>query len=177
MRNTRSKKIKAIIFDWGHTVMNELEYKRIPLRSRPVVVMPGLQEILSKIHFKKGIWANTNRTTSQEIKAWLKRAKLDQYFKWVFASADFGVRKPNKRFYDIALAKSKLTKNDILFVGNQLNTDILGANNYGITNVWLSGRTFKSPDDTLKRGDVKPTYEIRTLKQLPALINKITNKR
>jgi ribonucleotide monophosphatase NagD (HAD superfamily) len=47
----------------------------------------------------------------------------------------------------------------MLFVGNQLNSDIKGAKDYGIKCVWLSGAAHRSPDDDPGLLDhVKPTY-------------------
>jgi hypothetical protein len=39
--------IKAVMFDFGHTIMDELQYRDMPLRSRPVSLMPGVLEAAS----------------------------------------------------------------------------------------------------------------------------------
>jgi putative hydrolase of the HAD superfamily len=90
---------------------------------------------------------------------------------------DAGARKPDRRFFSCALRKCKLKKEEVLFVGNQLNTDIRGANDYGIRCVWLFSRAYRSPDDTpsdaLILSQVRPTHVIRSLKQLPALLEEL----
>jgi len=70
-----------------------------------------------------------------------------------------------------ALRVCSLTKDDILFVGNQLNTDIAGAEAFGIRTVWLSGAAYRSSDDG--PCDARPTYTIETLYALPALAKKL----
>ena len=46
--------IKAMIFDFGHTIMDEIRYREEPLRSRPVRMMPGVMETLTQITLSKG---------------------------------------------------------------------------------------------------------------------------
>lgn len=61
----------------------------------------------------------------------------------------------------------------MLFVGNQLNTDIVGGWNYGIRTVWISGCAYRSADETLSPQEVQPSYTIVTLGQLPSLLRSI----
>ncbi len=165
------------MFDFGHTIMNELKGGEIPLASRPVFLMAGLPDILSHIGFRMGIWANTKVAREHDIRLWLRRARIDDHFKWVITSVDAGARKPDRRFFSYALKKCKLRKEEVLFVGNQLNTDIRGAHDYGIRCVWLCGRAYRSPDDApsdaLIVSKARPTHVIRTLKQLPALLEEL----
>src|SRR5262249_52958989 len=102
-----------------------------------------------------------------------KRAGIECHFDFVATSVDAGCRKPDRRFFEFALARCGLNKNQVLFVGNQLNTDIKGAIEYGIQNVWLSGMQYRSPDDTLDPGEITPTYTIPCLQDLPALLGKL----
>ena len=165
--------LKAVIFDFGHTIMNEVKAAETPLASRPIFLMPGLPDILARIPFRMGIWANTKVAKERDVRLWLRKAGINHHFKWVITSVDAGARKPDRRFFSYALRKCKLKKDEILFVGNQLNTDIQGANDFGINCVWLSGRAFRSPDDALL-SQVRPTHVIRSLKQLPALLEKLS---
>src|SRR5581483_788341 len=123
-----------------------------------------------KISLPMGIWANTRKVTERGVRLWLKRADINQYFTWVVTSVEAGYRKPHPEFFSFALGKCGLKKNDVLFVGNQLNTDIQGAVDYGIRNVWLSGKAFRSLDDTYKVGQVTPSYAVSGLEALPKLI-------
>ena len=51
------------------------------------------------------------------------------------------------RFFDYALARCGCAPDDVLFIGNQLNTDIAGANRARIRSVWLAGDAYRSDDD------------------------------
>ncbi len=165
--------LRAVMFDFGHTIMNELRGREIPLRSRPICFMPGLPDILPQIALKMGIWANTKVARHKDIRHWLRRAGINDYFAWVVTSVDAGARKPDRGFFSYALKKCELRKDEVLFVGNQLNSDIRGANAYGIASVWLSGRAYRSRDDTLGLRPARPTYVIKSLKELPSLLEEL----
>lgn len=158
--------------------MDELKGGDAPLSVRPVFLMPGVAEILPLIRLKTGLWANTKVAGKQEVRSWLKRAGINDYFEWVITSVDAGARKPDREFFAYALRECGLQRENILFVGNQLNTDIWGANDYGIRSVWLSGMAHRSPDDTpddpLIVSRARPTYVIETLHKLPSLLKELT---
>jgi FMN phosphatase YigB (HAD superfamily) len=166
--------IKAVIFDFGHTIMDEIRYREVPLRSRPVLMMPGVMETLTQITLSKGIWANTRRARASGIKHWLRRGRIDHYFTWIVTSVDAGTRKPDRRFFEFALNQCGLLESEVLYVGNQLNTDIRGATEYGIQNVWLSGPEYRSPDDSMTIDCIRPAHTIARLQELPALVASLT---
>ncbi len=135
--------------------------------------MPEVSEVLPFLSLSLAIWANTRTATEAELRQWLKRAGLGRFFAWVVTSVDAGFRKPAPEFFDFALAKCALSKHEVLFVGDQLNTDITGGEQYGIRTVWLCGRSYRSADETPSPKDVRPTYTIRTFRQLPLLLQRI----
>jgi HAD superfamily hydrolase (TIGR01509 family) len=140
--------LKAVAFDWGHTLMDECRDRDVPLDVRPVHLMPGVAEVLPQITLPLALWANTRAAVEAEVRGWLSRAGLSHLFRWVITSVDTGARKPAPQFFQYALAHSGLTREDVLFVGNQLNTDVSGAEAFGIATVWLSGPDYRSADDT-----------------------------
>jgi FMN phosphatase YigB (HAD superfamily) len=132
--------IKSVAFDFGHTLIDERKDKNVPLESRSIHLMPEVCEVLPFLSLPLTVWANTLTGTEAELRQWLERAGIGQFFAWVVTSVDAGFRKPAPEFFDFALGKCALSKNEVLFVGNQLNTDIKGDEQYGIRTVWLSGR-------------------------------------
>lgn len=160
--------LKAIAFDWGHTLMDERLDEHIPLEARPVHLMPGVAEVLPQLMLPLAVWANTRVAREVEVRGWLNRAGLGPLFQWVITSVDAGARKPAPEFFEYALARCGLTKDDVLFVGNQLNTDIAGGEAFGIRTVWLYGSAHRSVDD--RPCTAKATHAIETLYSLPALV-------
>ncbi len=59
--------LKAVIFDFGHTIMPET-----CLEDSPVELMPGVSEAMTQIALPKGIWANTWDATASDIRNWLQ---------------------------------------------------------------------------------------------------------
>src|SRR5260370_3517353 len=149
--------IKAVFFDLGHTIMDELANTTIPLESHPIKLMPGVLEALAQISVPVGIWTNTKTAREADVRRWLWRAGIERYFTWVVTSVDAGFRKPNTQFVDYALGKCQLSGDQVIFIGNQLNTDIQGAVEYGIRCVWLSDERYRSLDETHKPGQVEAT--------------------
>jgi FMN phosphatase YigB (HAD superfamily) len=162
--------IQAVAFDFGHTLMDERKDDNVPLESRPIHLMPEVSEVLPFLSLPLAVWANTRTATEAELRHWLERAGIGRFFAWVVTSVDAGFRKPASEFFAFALGKCALRKNDVLFVGNQLNTDITGGEQYGIRTVWLCGSAYRSVDETLSPKDVRPTYTIHTFRQLPLLL-------
>jgi putative hydrolase of the HAD superfamily len=163
--------VKVVAFDLGHTLMDERRDQHLPIGARPVHLMPGVADVLPRMALPLAVWANTRVAGEADVRGWLDRAGLGPLFHWVITSVDAGVRKPAQEFFQYALARGGFTKDDVLFVGNQLNTDIAGAEAYGIRTVWLSAPSYRSIDDV--SCDARPTYTIRTLHQLPALLQRL----
>jgi FMN phosphatase YigB (HAD superfamily) len=167
-----AKVLTAVIFDFGHTIMREDSCIDPYLRDCPIALMPGTRQAIENITLPKGIWANTRVAGASHIRNWLVRAGLDHHISWVVASCELGCRKPEPEFFARALTACSLQPNDIVFVGNQLDTDIVGANRAGIPSVHLAGDSYRSFDEC--PAVVKPTFTIETLFELPALITSLT---
>jgi FMN phosphatase YigB (HAD superfamily) len=162
--------LKAVAFDWGHTLMDERRDEHIPLDARPVHLMPGVADVLPQLTLPLAVWANTRVVGEAAVRDWLDRARLGP-FHWVITSVEAGARKPAPEFFQYALGRCGLTRDDVLFVGNQLNSDIAGGEAFGIRTVWLGGPAYRSLDDVLC--GASPTHTIETLHSLPALVRKL----
>jgi FMN phosphatase YigB (HAD superfamily) len=167
--------IRAVAFDFGHTLVNEEKDAANPLESRPIYLMPDVSEILPRIPVPMAVWANTQTATSSDLRRFLDRAAIGRFFTCVVTSVDAGFRKPAPQFFDFALRICGFARDEVLFVGNQLNTDIAGGEQYGIRTVWLSGSVYRSTDETLSVQDVRPTHTIQNLRQLPPLLESLHN--
>ena len=165
--------IKAVAFDFGHTLVDEQKDRNVPLESRAIHLMPGVLEALPKISTPMAVWANTHTAGEAEIRRFLERAGIGHFFTWFVTSVDAGARKPAAEFFDFALSKCGIARNELLFVGNQLNTDVAGAKGYGIPIVWLSGSAYRSEEETLSPPDVHADYTIRCLRELPFFVQRL----
>ncbi len=92
--------------------------------------------------------------------------ELVPYFDHIVISGDFGKGKPDPAIFEHALALTSLQKEEVIMVGDNLMTDILGANRAGIKTVWIN-RHHK------ERNEVIPTYEIKHLEELFHILSTI----
>jgi len=60
-------------------------------------------------------------------------------FEIIIATSEYMFRKPNKRIFELALEKAGLKPEDVWYVGDQYECDIVGAGNVGIFPVWYIG--------------------------------------
>jgi putative hydrolase of the HAD superfamily len=66
----------------------------------------------------------------------LKIDNIDKYFDPIIISSEVGVRKPNRKIYEIAIERSEFKPNEILFVDDKVSS-LNGAIESGIENVVL----------------------------------------
>jgi putative hydrolase of the HAD superfamily len=86
--------------------------------------------------------------------------ELIPYFSHIIISGDFGRGKPDPSIFEHALTLSSVNQEEVLMVGDNLSTDILGANRSGIQSVWINRHRSKN------NGEVAPSYEIQHLEEL-----------
>lgn len=60
-------------------------------------------------------------------------------FEFIIATSEYMYRKPNKRIFELALEKADLSAEDVWYIGDQYECDIVGARNAGIFPVWYIG--------------------------------------
>lgn len=89
--------------------------------------------------------------------------ELVPYFKHIVISGEFGIGKPHPSIFEHALQLTGHNPKDVLMVGDNLKTDIQGANQTGIPSVWLN-RYGKKTENEL------PTHEITSLDELLPLL-------
>ena len=60
-------------------------------------------------------------------------------FEFIIATSEYLYRKPNRHIFELALEKAELTSDEVWYVGDQYECDIVGAKNSGIFPVWYIG--------------------------------------
>lgn len=107
----------------------------------------------------------------------LQNTKLDitpelvPYFEQIVISGNYGKGKPDPGIFEHALSLMSLKNDEVIMVGDNLMTDILGANRTGVKSVWIN-RVNK------ERNEVQPTYEITSLEELDGILAELNeNKR
>jgi putative hydrolase of the HAD superfamily len=93
--------------------------------------------------------------------------EIAPYFDHIVISGDYGKGKPDPGIFNHALAKFGYQPEDVLMVGDNLMTDIIGAERAGIRSVWIN-REQKAPHES-----IIPTYEIKHLEELLPILEQL----
>ena len=60
-------------------------------------------------------------------------------FEFIIATSEYMFRKPNKRIFKLALEKADLSPEEVWYIGDNYECDVVGARNAGIFPVWYVG--------------------------------------
>jgi putative hydrolase of the HAD superfamily len=97
--------------------------------------------------------------------------RLAPYFDHIMISGNYGYGKPDKRLFREALNLLGIEPEEGVMIGDKLTTDILGANTIGLHSVWINRRNLTAD------GEIKPRYEIRSLRELRQIIDRIDREK
>jgi len=124
-------------------------------------LLPYAFEILDYLKPNYGLHIISNGfNESQEKK--MEASGLTPYFELIVTSETTGHKKPDPRIFKYALDKLGIRNTDTMMIGDNPNSDILGAIQSQIDNVYF---------DPHKRGiEHQPTHTIQHLKELEGLL-------
>lgn len=92
--------------------------------------------------------------------------ELAPYFDHIVVSGAFGKGKPDPSIFKHALECLDVSPDEVLMVGDNLKTDILGASRIGMASVWLNHHGHEQQE-------VASTYEIVALADLMPILEKL----
>lgn len=131
----------ALVFDWGNTLMKVFPEYAGPMDSWPEVrEVEGVVEALEKLLGRYTMVVATNAGDSDAPQVWnaLRRAGLGKYFKAVFTAKELGSQKPDVGFFRQIESVLTLPPYQIVMVGDDYKSDILGAKAIGWRAVWYN---------------------------------------
>ena len=122
--------------------------------SSPGKPTEGIEEFLEFLK-EKGIRTGviSNITYAGEVVAErINRELPKNNFEFIIATSEYLFRKPNKRIFELALEKADLSADEVWYIGDNYNCDVIGARNAGIFPVWYVGALetpYEEQDDVL----------------------------
>ncbi len=118
---------------------------------------------LQKAGIRMGIVSNT--TNPGFMKDYEQSLlKLDPYFEFSIYSSEVPYRKPHPSIFQLALARLNLDPAEVLFVGDNLNADVVGAQSVGMPTAWLNREGKDLPSDVIPDFEIKTATELLTLR-------------
>ena len=122
-------------------------------------VLPTLQKL--KGTYSLGLLTNGN--------SYPERCGLEGIFQFTVFSQDYGVEKPDPKFYQIAVEKAGCLREELFHVGDSLRKDVIGAIDAGIKCAWLNR------DRIENASGIEIEYEIKSLSELLDILPDISN--
>ena len=100
-------------------------------------LMPHVLEVVKELSgtYKMGLVTNGFEIT-QHIK--IECSGLKPYFDFLLSSEHFGFPKPDKRIFEEALRLANYKADECIYIGDNLNTDVMGGLNAGIRTAWYT---------------------------------------
>ena len=92
----------------------------------------------------------------------LKHANLTPYFNQIITSEKTGVKKPNPAIFNHAINLAKATKEESIYIGDDLVVDILACQNFGIDGIYFN------PEKKEHKENV--AFEISCLSQIKEIL-------
>ncbi|MFC1521153.1 YjjG family noncanonical pyrimidine nucleotidase [Elusimicrobiota bacterium] len=132
----------------------------LDILAQNVFLIKDAKQICKKIKkfSKVGIITNGSKKVQKQR---LAVSGLGKYIDFMVSSEECKYSKPHPNFFECALKRARMSdRSKVLIVGDRLDADIRGAQNFGIDSCWYN------PDGLPNKTDATPNYEIKSLKQI-----------
>ena len=172
------RKQLIILTDIGDTVINEVtEVRRVPYG---VVYhadcIPGAKETLLTLYEQGYTIAMVADGLVRSFHNTMEENGLDHIFSAWVISEPLHVEKPHRLMFETAFQELGLKEEDkprVIMIGNNLKRDVVGANRFGITSVWMSWS--KRYPQAPECPEEEPDYTVPEPAMLLPLIEKLEN--
>lgn len=142
--------------------------ERFPLeRRKRSIVFPDTYKVLDALKGKYQLMLLTNGSPELQNEKLKAEPDLKNYFNSIVISGDFGQGKPSRALFEHVMQLLQIDASEGVMVGDKLTTDIKGANQVGMTSVWINRHQVDNSDE------IQPSFEIHSLSELPELIERI----
>jgi len=109
--------------------------------------MPHVEEMLEYIAargIRSGVVSNIG-WSGAALSARINRLLPQNRFEFVIASSDYGLRKPDRLLFELALRKTGLDGGDVWYCGDRIVPDVYGPQSVGIFPVFYDDKTVFHP--------------------------------
>jgi putative hydrolase of the HAD superfamily len=134
--------------------INELYMELTPYKT---ALFPETREVLTRLGQDHNLHIITNGF-EEVVHVKMTECSLWTYFQEVIISEIVGFLKPHPVIFQKALEIAGATKNESVFIGDNLVSDIGGAKNFGMDQVYFNPK--------MEEHNSEPTFEVSSLSQL-----------
>ena len=163
-KDLRRERFQKTLADFGindFTLSEKIGEDYIKICPRKNKLYPFAIEILDYLKEKYSLHIITNGfDKTQHTK--LKHSNLTPYFDQIITSEKTGVKKPNPAIFAHALKLAKATKEESVYIGDDLVVDILGCQDFGMKGIYFN------PEKKEHKENV--AFEISCLSQIKEIL-------
>ncbi len=129
----------------------------VNLSPKMTALFPDAFEILQYLQSRYSLHLITNGFAEVQ---WIKieNSGLRPFFEHIIISEEVGTQKPDKQIFEIAMNRAFTSAEECLMIGDNFNTDIIGARNAGMDQVYFNPKRNRIKD--------KVTYVVNSLNEL-----------
>ena len=130
-------------------------------------LLDGAEQVLDELQGRARMMLITNGLKDVQ-RSRVAKSTIKHHFVDIVISEEIGHAKPDRRIFDEAFRRmDHPAKEEVLIIGDSLSSDIRGGNLYGIDTCWVNPAGRACPPD------LRCTYEITHLHELPALLKPV----
>lgn len=145
---------------------SEIDDRYLQIMSTQTELFPNTNEVLAELK-KRGYFIHIITNGFKEVQRdKLSNTGLNRFITDVYISEDIRAPKPAREIFEYAIKSSNARKKESLMIGDSWESDIIGAKNFGIDQVF-----FKLNEDTIDyNGYGEPTFVIYELNELLSIL-------
>jgi putative hydrolase of the HAD superfamily len=133
--------LRAVVFDWGDTLMRDFPQYPGPMAHWPRVrTLPGVRAALARLpaHLTCCVATAAADSDAQLVAAALARVRIRHHFRHLFTPREIRVPKSDPAFYRTLCRHLDLAPAQVLMVGDSLDRDVRPAHAAGLRTVWVT---------------------------------------
>lgn len=143
----------------------EKAYTEAVIESPPALIEGSFEilDYLKEEKYKVGLICNTGRSPGKLLRKLMQHHRILHYFDGLAFSDELRIRKPDPRIFLLTLKNLKSTPSSSIHVGDELQTDVKGAKDAGMTAIH-----FSRGNPHLQ--EIQPDYSIRELREIKRIL-------
>ena len=149
----------SLLFDLAQAMSDDF----LALTTAHFSLLPGAEELVRYLAAKYPLTVVTNGFVEVQYEKFDKSGLRD-CFAHIVLSEEVGCQKPNPRIFEEALRMNNLSADDVVMIGDSWNSDIQGAINAGIDQIWI-----RKSKDPLPEGQ-SATYLVQSLSEVMEIL-------
>jgi putative hydrolase of the HAD superfamily len=129
-------------------IPNQFEDDYVRISPTKTNLFEGSERVLGYLKQKYSLHIISNGFKETTLTK-MELSGLNPYFQNVIISEDVGVNKPDKKVFEYALDKASALKDESIMIGDSIEADIRGAQDFGMKAIFFNPLKKEKPEDVL----------------------------